>query len=158
MSVTLAPRARSWVNASWPGVIEERDATALVPDLVGRDVLRDAAELAFGEPGLADRVEQGGLAVIDVAHDGHDRRALDRGHPVGALAGGLQFFLLLDLNFLFKGDDQGVEAHLFREFDRRFRLHDVVHGRHDAAVEQHLEQVLRLETHLLGQIPDLQAV
>ena len=41
-----------------PGRIQERDPAAVVRDLVGRDVLGDAAELALGEPGLADRVKQ----------------------------------------------------------------------------------------------------
>ena len=38
-------------------------------------MLRDAAGLAAGDIGLAQRVEQRGLAVIDMAHDGDDRRA-----------------------------------------------------------------------------------
>ena len=37
-------------------------------------MLRDAAGFAAHHVGLADRVEQRGLAVVDVAHDGHDRR------------------------------------------------------------------------------------
>src|SRR5918994_1835253 len=41
-------------------------------NLVGADVLRDAAGLAGGHLGLADGVEQRRLAVVDVAHDGHD--------------------------------------------------------------------------------------
>ena len=50
---------------SWP----------LVVDLVGADVLGDAARLAGDHVGLADAVEQQGLAVVDVAHDRDDRRA-----------------------------------------------------------------------------------
>ena len=50
-------------------------------DLVGADVLRDAAGLARGHLGVADRVEQRRLAVVDVAHDRHDRRARRRGRP-----------------------------------------------------------------------------
>ena len=46
-------------------------------DLVGADVLRDPAGLAGRHLGLADRVQQRGLAVVDVAHDRHHRRALD---------------------------------------------------------------------------------
>ena len=45
--------------------------------LVGTDVLRDAAVLARDDVGVADRVEQLGLAVVDVTHDGDDRRAGD---------------------------------------------------------------------------------
>ncbi len=54
--------------------IEEGDLAALGIDLVGADVLGDAAGLALGHVGGADRVEQLGLAVVDVTHDGDDRR------------------------------------------------------------------------------------
>ena len=55
--------------------VEEDDALAVVGDLAGADVLGDAAPLAGRDLGRPDRVEQAGLAVVDVAHDGHDRRA-----------------------------------------------------------------------------------
>jgi len=42
--------------------------------LVGSDVLRDAAALLRRDVGMADGVEQRGLAVIDVPQDGYDRR------------------------------------------------------------------------------------
>ena len=57
--------------------VEEGDRLAVVVHLVGADVLGDAAGLAGDDVGLADRVEQRGLAVVDVAHDRDDRRALD---------------------------------------------------------------------------------
>ena len=44
-------------------------------DLIGADVLGDAAGFARRHVGRADGVEQRGLAVVDVAHDGDDRRA-----------------------------------------------------------------------------------
>jgi hypothetical protein len=75
MSVTLAPRARIIVNASWPGRIQEHHAAAVDVDRVRTDVLRNAARFAFGDLGLTDRVEQGRLAMIDVTHDRDDRRA-----------------------------------------------------------------------------------
>ena len=65
------------VNASWPGVSRKVIDLVVVVDLVGADVLGDAAGLARGHLGLADRVEQRRLAVVDVAHDRDDRRALD---------------------------------------------------------------------------------
>ena len=55
--------------------VEEDDALAVVGDLARADVLGDPAALAGGDLGRPDRVEQAGLAVVDVAHDGHDRRA-----------------------------------------------------------------------------------
>ena len=75
-SVTFAPRARIAVKASWPGVSRKVIVLLVVVDLVGADVLGDAAGLAGGDLGLADRVEQRGLAVVDVAHDRDDRRAV----------------------------------------------------------------------------------
>ena len=59
--------------------VEERDRAAVVAHdrLVGADVLRDAAGLAGHDARLADGVEQTRLAVIDVAHDRHDRSARD---------------------------------------------------------------------------------
>ena len=53
--------------------IEEDDALAVAGDLAGADVLGDAAALAGGDLGGPDRVEQARLAVVDVAHHGHDR-------------------------------------------------------------------------------------
>ena len=69
MSVTFAPRERMAVNASWPGRIEEGDSVLAALDRVGADVLGDAAGLARRDAGLADGIEQRGLAVVDVAHE-----------------------------------------------------------------------------------------
>src|SRR5699024_5325086 len=44
-------------------------------DLVGTDVLGDAAGLATADVALADGVQQTGLTVVDVTHDGDHRRA-----------------------------------------------------------------------------------
>ena len=73
----MAPRARIAVNASWPGVSRKVTVCVVVVDLVGADVLGDATGLAGGDLGLADRVQQRCLAVVDVAHDRHDRCTLD---------------------------------------------------------------------------------
>ena len=55
--------------------------------LIGADMLGDAAGFAGGHLGLADGVEQRGLAVVDMAHDGDDRRARLQGRRiVGAFA------------------------------------------------------------------------
>ena len=57
------------------GRVDEDDLAAVHFDLVGADVLGDAAGLAAGHVGLADGVEQRGLAVVHVAHDGDHRSA-----------------------------------------------------------------------------------
>ena len=62
--------------------VEEHDPLAVLGRDLGRaDVLGDAAALAGRDLGRADRVEQARLAVVDVAHDGHDRGARRRGRP-----------------------------------------------------------------------------
>ena len=86
MSVTLAPRARIAVNAAWPGVSRKVIFWPFALDLIGADVLGDAAGLAGDHVGLADGVEQRGLAVVDVAHDGDDRRRAARGRRSSSAA------------------------------------------------------------------------
>ena len=54
--------------------VEKGDLPPVVLHLIRADVLRDPARLRLDHRGLADRVEQRGLPVVDVAHDRHDRR------------------------------------------------------------------------------------
>ena len=62
--------------------IDERDLRASRRrHLIGADMLGDAAGLARDDVGVADRVEQRRLAVIDVPHDRDDRRARNRATP-----------------------------------------------------------------------------
>ena len=55
--------------------VEEGELPSVDLGLVGADVLRDPAGLCLHDSRRADRVEQRRLAVVDVAHDRHDRRA-----------------------------------------------------------------------------------
>ena len=97
--------------------VEEHDVA--VParrlHLVGGDVLGDATGLAGRDARLADRVEQRGLAVVDVTHDGDDRGA--RASIVVGVVGLLRedvVFLerdVLDLVAELAGEDlRGVEV------------------------------------------------
>ena len=99
MSVTFAPRARMAVKAAWPGVSRKVMLCPLCVDAVGADVLGDAAGFARRDARLADRVHQRGLAVVDVAHEGHDRRAQLESRPWSAAAApaAARRFLLLGL-------------------------------------------------------------
>ncbi len=56
------------------GRIDERHLAVAVFDRVRADALRDAAGFSSGDFGGADRVQQRGLAVVDVAQHGHDGR------------------------------------------------------------------------------------
>ena len=59
--------------------VDERDLVAgRRSHLVGADVLGDAASFACRHIGRTNRIEQRSLAVIDVAHDRHHRRARQR--------------------------------------------------------------------------------
>ena len=86
MSVASAPRARIWVNAAWPGVSRKVIVLPSLLDLVGADVLGDAARLTGDDVGVADLVEQRRLAVVDVAHDRDDRRAAAAGSTSSSLS------------------------------------------------------------------------
>jgi hypothetical protein len=55
--------------------VQESDRPATMLDLVSADVLGDAANLPGGDIRVADSIQQGGLAVIDVAQNGDDRWA-----------------------------------------------------------------------------------
>jgi hypothetical protein len=89
--------------------VEERDEVALVAlDLVGADVLGDAAGLARDDLRLADRVEQRRLAVVDVAHDRDDGRALLE-------VGGIVDDDLLDLLVVGRADDLDLALELAGE-------------------------------------------
>src|SRR5207237_179304 len=59
----------------WARRVEERDPAAVAVAVIGADVPGAPAGLALDARGLADRVEEGRLAVVDVAHDRHYRRA-----------------------------------------------------------------------------------
>lgn len=59
--------------------IHEGDLLAFVTDLVSTDVLRNAAGFVAGDIGLTDGVEETRLAVVDVTHDGDDRRTSFQG-------------------------------------------------------------------------------
>ena len=62
--------------------IDEGDLLAVGPrHLIGADMLGDAAGLMHRDIGLADRIEQRGLAVVDMAHDGDDRADAAAGSP-----------------------------------------------------------------------------
>jgi hypothetical protein len=99
-----------------------------------------------GDRGLADLVEQRRLAVVDVAHDGHDRRApLARGlvEPVDELV-------------LLEGDVVDRVAELAGDQFGGVGVDHVVEGQAaHAHAPQDAEHGGRLLAHLVGQVGDL---
>ena len=98
--------------------------------------------------GLAQRVEQRGLAVIDMAHDGDDRRARHQIGPSSSVAAlqALQhvgFGDALDGVAVFGGDQFGGVG-----------VDHVVDRRHHAVLHQHLDDVDDAARHAVGEFGD----
>jgi hypothetical protein len=70
----------------------------LVADLVGTDVLGDAAVLAGDDVRVAERIQQPGLTVVNVTHDGDDRRTC------------LELFVAFGLEFVLDVDVEGCSS------------------------------------------------
>ena len=137
--------------------VDERDQTLdavmVHGHLVGTDVLGDATGLALAHAGLADGVQQSGLAVVDVTHDGDDRRTLLEVFfaalvlAVGQVEG-LQEFAVLVLG----RDHLDDVVHLAAQQFQGLVTHRLGRGHHLAEVEQRLYQRRRVGVDLLGEI------
>ena len=86
MSVTLAPRPHLGEGLV-ARRIEERDRPAAMLHAPGADHLRDAARFGGHDVALADLVQERRFAMIDVAHDGYDRRPRQKVFRVVRLLG-----------------------------------------------------------------------
>ena len=123
------------------GRIEEYDLAAvrrrlLVQNryLVCANMLRDATGFASGHVGQPDGIEQRGLAVIHVTHDGHHRRTRDTFRRDAFLAGSSlrNFFGSL----LFEGDHIGIRAEEARHLAGKFRVEGLIDGSEHTAGQQ----------------------
>ena len=140
--------------------VEEDDALAVLDDLAGADVLGDAAALAGRDLGRPDGVEQARLAVVDVAHDGHDRRPrLEQRRVVlleEDLLGGLGdrrlgAGLATDRWRHRLGD---LVAQLARHQRRRVAIDELVDAGEDAALDQLADDVRGVDREQVGQLLD----
>ena len=137
--------------------VDEGDLPLLAVDLgvglVRADVLGDAARLVGDHVRAPDRVEQLGLAVVDVTHHGHHRRA---GHQVALVAlvlAELDVERLEQLPVLFlRGDHLDGVVQLGAEQLERLVVHRLGRGHHLAQVEQHLDQRGRVHADLVGEV------
>ena len=121
--------------------VDERELVPVAVDLVGADVLGDAAGLALDDVGRADLVEHRRLAVVDVAHDGDDGRAR-RLQLLVVVVAVVEHRLQLDLLLLAGIDEQQLGADLERE-----QLHLLVGERHR---RRHHLAVVEQEPHDVG--------
>jgi hypothetical protein len=142
----LAPRARICEKAAWPGVSRKVTLVAVFQaNLIGADVLGDAAVLAAGHVGLAQRVQQAGLAVVDVTHDRDDRGP--RLQVIVDVLGADEAFF--DVGFRHA-------AHGVTEFGRHqlggVVVDDVVDLQHHALTHQELDDLDTAHGHPVGQL------
>ncbi len=151
--------------------VDEGDLAFLILDLggnlVGTDRLGDATGLTRDHVGLADRIEQLRLAMIDVTHHGDDRRAGLEILLAADVLAELDVEALQQLAVLVLGrDDLDVVVELSTQHLQSVIAHRLGRRHHLAEMEQHLNQRGRIGADLLGQIgqrgapgePDLLAV
>ena len=117
MSVTWAPRPHLGEGLVARGVDEDHRPPVGGLDTRGTDVLGDATGFLLGNAARPYRIEQGCLSVVDVAHDGDNRR------PGFLGSGGLGTLLALVLDeFLGRGHhrlDLEVGTDLLRQLVRK---------------------------------------
>ncbi len=133
----------------------DRAVLALVLDvhLVGTDVLGDAAGLVAHDVRLADRVEQAGLAVVDVTHDGDDRRAGDEVLVLALVLAEGEIEGLEQLAVLVLGaDDLHLVVQLGTEQLQGLLVDRLRRGDHLAEVEHHLDERGRVGVDLVGEV------
>ena len=141
MSVASAPRARMAVNASWPGVSMK---------VIGRSFLTTwYAPMCWVMPPASPattfaermRVEQRGLAVVDVTHDGDDRRARLEQRLVLLVVVVAEHRLQLELGLLTGLDEQDLRAELLGDELDHLVGERLRAGDHLARVEQDADEV-----------------
>ncbi len=129
--------------------VDEADLlTALEFDLIGTDVLGDTAGLAAHYVGGTQRIQQRGLAVINMAHDCNNRRprlavarvVLDTGAQV-------------ELHIRGGGKLRRVAEFLDDELGRLL-IDGLVDGRHNAELHQRLDDLRAALGHTVGQLAD----
>src|SRR4051812_27328838 len=138
--------------------VDEGDRTLVAlelgDDLVGADVLGDPTGLLARHVGVPERVQELRLAVVDVTHDGHDRRTDVPVVLVRALlvtegeVEGLEQLAVLVLG----ADHLDDPADLGTEELQRLVVHRLRGGDHLAQVEQGGHQRGRLGVDPLGQV------
>ncbi len=107
-------------------------------------MLGDAAGLARRHVGRTQRVEQRGLAVVDMAHDGDHRRA---GHQVGL---GIDGALQAHLHVGFRHAPRAMAEFLHHQFGG-VGIQRLGDGRHDAEFHQRLDHLAGAGGHAVGE-------
>ncbi len=129
------------------GVDEGDGAARRRGDLIGADMLGDAAGLARHDRGLPDRVEQRRLAVIDMAHDGDHGRTLQQ----VVVVAGLVEETFLDVRL---GDAPHRMAEILGDELGHVGVDHIGDLGHVALLHQHLDHIHGPLRHAVGEILD----
>ena len=116
--------------------------------LIGADMLGDAAGFAGHHVGMAQRVEQRGLAVVDMAHHGHDGRTR---LGVGGIVDGVEQ-AFLDVG---RGDALDGVAEFLGDQLRGIGIDHVGDLVHRALLHQQPDDVDRALGHAVGEFLDV---
>ena len=116
--------------------------------LIGADMLGDAAGFAGHHVGMAQRIEQRGLAVIDVAHNGDNRRAR---LGVGRVVDDVEQ-TLFDVG---RGHALDGMAHFLGDQLRGIRIDHVGDLVHRALLHQQPDHIDRTFRHAVGEFLDI---
>ena len=132
------------------GRIDEGDLLAAFRrgHLIGADMLGDAAGFAGNHVGMAQRVEQRGLAVIDMAHHGHDRRTR---FGIGGIVDDVEQ-AFLDVG---RGHALDGVAHFLGDQLRGVGIDHVGDLVHRALLHQQADDVDRALRHAVGEFLDI---
>ncbi len=126
--------------------IQEGDGPAVHLHLIGADVLGNAAGLAGGDRGVADGIQQRGLAVVDVAHD----------HDHGGAGDQILFLVFRGVDQLFFNGDHhfffDLAAHFLGNDRGRIEVDQLGEGGHDAVFHQALDHFRAGFLHAGGQL------
>ena len=135
--IRRAGAARSHCRESlMAGSVEERNLVAARhPDLIGADMLRDATGFTCNDICRPQCIQQRGLAVIDMTHDGDDRGARLK---IRIVLVGIAFQADLDIGF---GNTLGRVAKFSHDQLRGLGINRFRDRRHDPDIHQRLDNV-----------------
>ena len=139
------------------GGIDERDLAIafcrVSGGLVGTDVLGDATCLAADDIGFANRIEESGLAMVDVTHDGDNRRTNDEVILIAFVLAELQVVRLEQLAILvLRGHDLDGVAELIAKKTQRVVIDRLSRSDHLPQANEHLDEIGRHRVDLLGEV------
>ncbi len=130
--------------------IQKCDLLPVDRNSIGTDVLRDSACFALGHLRLPDRIQERRFPVIDMAHNGDDRRpGLQALIALTRLHHGLQKFV----PGLFDGD-LDLDAGFFGNHRGRIHIHRLIEGEHLPHLHQLSHNVSRTLPDQLGEFLD----